>query len=194
MEAVTQPWTSAKGTPEERQLLARFQSGDREAFQPLVRPHLGSLLALGRRLTGDAQWAEDLAQETLVRAFRGLHNFRGEASLRTWLLRIQVRLSREPSRWRRSERASSLADLDVPDHLAQAPEQPVLQRELRDRLDEAMERLPSRQRAALHLRAAEGMDYAAIGSAMGCSQGAARMLVLAARRSVQQRLGRYLAP
>ena len=81
----------------------------------------------------------------------------------------------------------------MPDH-APSPEQPALQRELHDRLDEAMERLTPRQKTALHLRASEGMDYAAIAAVMGGSAGAARMLVLAARRRIQDRMGRYLAP
>jgi RNA polymerase sigma-70 factor (ECF subfamily) len=82
----------------------------------------------------------------------------------------------------------------VPDHLGPTPEQPALQRELRDRLAEAFERLTPRQRTALHLRATEGLDYADIARTMGCRPGAARMLVLAARRRVLERMGGYLAP
>ncbi len=185
---------SGSCTAEERALLARFRAGESTAFHALVRPHLPPLLALARRLTGDHQWAEDLTQETLVRAYRALEGFRAEASLRTWLFRIQIRLAGEPARWRRTERASSLADLDVPDQLGAAPEQPALQRELQDRLAEAMERLSTRQRTALHLRAVEGLDYAAIAGVMECTAGAARMLVLAARKRVLDRMGRYLAP
>ena len=189
--------TATQKNPEpslERELLDRFRAGDRSAFQSLVRPHLGSLMALGRRLAGDAHWGEDLTQETLVRAFRGLDGFRAEGSFRTWLFRIQVRLASEPQRWRRSERAVPTEGLDVPDHLGEGPEQPAITRELRDRLEEAMERLPARQRAALHLRAHEGLGYTAIGGAMACSPGAARMLVLEARRRVMARMGRFLTP
>lgn len=181
-------------TPEELELLDQLRAGERAAFQSLVKPHVASLLALGRRLTGDHQWAEDLTQETLVRAYKGISGFRGDASLRTWLFRIQTRLAAEPDRWRRRDRMSSLTGIDVPDHLGPAPQEPTLQRELRDRLDEAMERLTSRQRAALHLRAVEGLDYSAVARAMGCRPGAARMLVLAARRRVLERMGRYLTP
>jgi RNA polymerase sigma-70 factor (ECF subfamily) len=184
----------ATWSSEERDLLARVRAGDASAFQALVWPHLTSLLALARRLTGDRQWGEDLTQETLVRAYRGLAAFRGESSLLTWLMRIQIRLAKEPGRWCRRERASHVTDLDVPDHLAAPPDQPALQRELRDRLEEAMERCTPRQRTALHLRAAEGLDYAAIATAMECTPAAARMLVLAARQRVLERMGRYLAP
>ena len=193
-EPATTPADRARMTPEQHALFARFRGGDREAFHGLLRPHLGSLLALARRLTGDPHWAEDLVQETLVRAYRGLGEFRGEAALRTWLFRILVRLAAEPSRWRRQERTRSLADLEIPDTMSAGPEAPAIDRELRDRLMEAMERLPPRQRAALHLRAVEGMDYRAIAESLGCSNQAARMLVLEARRKTMERIGRHLLP
>jgi RNA polymerase sigma-70 factor (ECF subfamily) len=178
----------------EEQLLDRLRAGDREAFQTLLRPHLGSLVALARRLTGDTHWADDLTQETLVRAFHGLPRFRGEASLRTWLLRILVHVAAEPSRWKRSEPAQALPEAGVPDRWSEPPDDAALRRELQDRMREAVERLPPRQRLAIHLRAIEGMDYAAIAAVIGCSNGAARMLVLGARERIQQRIGGYLSP
>ncbi|MHC4812076.1 MAG: RNA polymerase sigma factor [Planctomycetota bacterium] len=170
-------------TQAEEKLLSRLRAGDPAAFQTLVRPHLGALLALSRRLTGDAHWAEDLVQETLVRAFRSRAGFRGEASLRTWLFKIQLRLARDPSRWQHQEPAQPLTAVVVPDRLAVLPEDETLSRELRDRLLEAMERLSLRQRTALQ-----------IAEVLGGSRAAARMLVLAARRKVLARMGRYLEP
>ena len=187
---------SRRATPSEAEqaLLSRLRSGEPSAFQTLVRPHLGALMALSRRLTSDSHWAEDLVQETLVRAFRSHASFRGESSLGTWLFRIQLRLARDPGRWQKPERASPLKTTDVPDRMAVLPEDETLSRELRDRLAEAMERLTLRQRSALHLRAIEGLDYAAIAEVLECSPAAARMLVLAARQKVLARMGRYLAP
>lgn len=181
-------------TEAERVLLDRLRAGEAAAFQALVRPHLGPLLALSQRLTGDPHWAEDLVQETLVRAFASRTSFRGDASLGTWLFRIQLRLAAAPERWQKRERAGSLDTVDVPDRLAPLPDEETLGRELRERLDEAMERLTLRQRTALHLRAVEGLDYATIAEVLGCSRAAARMQILAARRKVLARLGRYLEP
>ena len=180
--------------PTEREGLRRFKTGEHRAFQGLVRPHLQGLLALARRQTGDVHWAEDLVQEVLVRAYRGLADFRGDCRLSTWLFRILVRLAGEPERWQRRERAGSLEALEIPDTLDPLPEQDALNRELRHRIDEAMERLSPRQRMALHLRAVEGMDYAAVAAVLECSNPAARMLVLAARRRVLDRLRGYLEP
>ncbi len=156
-----------------------------------MRPQLGALSALARRITGEQHWAEDLVQETLVRAFRGLDKFRGDSGLRTWLIRILVRLSKEPSRWRRGEKAGPL-EIEIPDSMSATPEDRVVERELRDRLEEALERLTPRQRAAFHLRAVEGMDYRAIARSLDCTAVAARMLVLGARRKVMARMGRHL--
>ncbi|MFY9340912.1 MAG: sigma-70 family RNA polymerase sigma factor [Planctomycetota bacterium] len=178
----------------ERHWLARCREGDAAAFQPLLRPHLAALLALAKRHCRDPHWAEDLLQETLVRAFRGLPGFRGDSALRTWLFRILVRLAAEPQRWRADKPARSLDGIDVPDHFDDAAEHGAIARELQDRLDEAMERLTLRQRTALHLRAVEGLDYAAIGGVLCCTAVAARMHVLEARRKVMARLQEHLEP
>lgn len=178
----------------ERHWLERCRQGDATAFQALLRPHLAGLLALARRHCRDPHWAEDLVQETLVRAFRALPAFRGESALRTWLFRILVRLASEPQRWRRGEPGPSLGDLDVPDALGPLAEHDAMARELQDRLAEAMERLTQRQRTALHLRAVEGLDYAAIGAVLQCSPVAARMHVLEARRKVLARVQEHLDP
>lgn len=178
----------------ERHWLTRCQAGDPAAFQPLLRPHLAGLLALARRHCRDPHWAEDLVQETLVRAFRALPSFRGDSALRTWLFRILVRLASEPQRWRRGETGPSLDGVDVPDRLDAVAEHDAMARELQDRLDEAMERLTSKQRTALHLRAVEGLDYAAIAGVLQCSAAAARMHVLEARRKVLGRVQEHLDP
>jgi RNA polymerase sigma-70 factor (ECF subfamily) len=190
---VTRPQSQPGPSAEERDLIARFVAGDRDAFRPLVRPHVDALRALARRALGDADAADDLVQEALIRAARGLAGFRGAASLRTWLFRIVVRLAAEPRRGIRRLRPQPMPD-EIPDGLGPTPFDAALGRELRDRLEEALERLPARQRTALHLRAAEGLDYARIAEVLGCGAGAARMLVLAARKAVARRLGRYLDP
>lgn len=182
-------------SPDDPRLLARLRTGDRAAFQTLLRPLLPGLLGLAQRLCGDPDWAEDLVQETLFRAYQGIHGFRGDSSLRTWLFRIQVRLSTRPQQWQKREPAAcGLAGVKVPDHLGTGPEDACRERELRDRLEEAIERLTTRQRTALHLRAVEGLDYNGIADILGSSAAAARMLVLAAREQIMRRMGRHLAP
>ncbi len=179
---------------EERAALERALAGDRAALQGLLRRHLPPLTGLARRLLGAAaDRTDDLVQETLIAACKGLAGFRGDSSVRTWLFRILVRLASDPKRWRGVPHAGGDLDLaTIPDRCEVDPEQLTLARELRDRIEEAMERLPGRQRAAIHLRAAEGLGYASIGQVLGCSEGAARMLVLSARTNLRARLGDYL--
>lgn len=175
-------------------MLARFRAGEEVAFQALVRPLLPGLLALSHRHCRDPHWAEDLVQETLIRALKGRAGFRGECSLRTWLFRILVRLAAEPRRWQRQDTAESIEPVEIPDTLASLPPDDAMARELQDRIDEAMERLTYRQRTALHLRAVEGMDYRAIADVLQCSAVAARMHVLEARRKVLARVEEHLEP
>jgi len=193
MRPPTEPGAQHRPDEGERALLAQCRAGDQAAYQTLLRPHLPALLGLARRCCRDQHWAEDLVQETLVRAFRGLASFRGDAALRTWLFTILVRLAAEPGRWRHEDAVEPLV-VDVPDHLPAPAEHAAIGRELNDRLAEAMERLTVRQRTALHLRAAEGLDYQAIAAVLGCTAVAARMHVLAARRHVLARLQEHLEP
>jgi len=192
--SLSRPAEPDRLSPTERRELTRFLKGEQDSFATLMRPQLGALRALARRAAGDEHWAEDLLQETLIRAFRGLGRFRGDASLRTWLFRILMRLHAEPGRWRLRGPTISLSEFDIPDALAASPEKGMRERELNERLQECMERLSPKQRSALHLRAVEGMDYASIAIVMGNSVPATRMLVLAARRKVMERMGRHLLP
>jgi RNA polymerase sigma-70 factor (ECF subfamily) len=191
---VAKPSRRSAVSDQEQRWLERCRGGDSQAFQQLLRPHLTGLLALAKRYCRDPHWAEDLVQETLVRAFRGLPAFRGDSALRTWLFRILVRLASEPNPWRRGQAAEPLGEIDVPDRLDARAEHDAIARELQHRLDEAMERLTWRQRTALHLRAVEGLDYRAISAVLSCSTTAARMHVLEARRKVLDRVKEHLDP
>ncbi len=174
-------------------MLRQFREGNSESFDLLVRPHLSSLLALSRRLAAPRS-GDELFQETLIRAYRGLGGFRGYCSLRTWLFRITILLSKEPARWCGGPRSSDQGLDQVPDTIASLPEQHARERELSHRLEEAMERLSLRQRTALHLRTVEGLDYRAIAACMETNDVAARRLVLLARKALLVRLGPHLLP
>ncbi len=179
--------------------LAAAQAGDRDAFDRLVRPMLGNLRALCRRLVVSSR-ADDLLQEGLIRAHRGLAGFRCESSFRSWIVRILMRAAIEPARFDPARSLPGQRDLSmdvvpealVPEALAADPLTHVSARDTLRRVEEAMERLPLRQRSALHLRAVEGWDYAEIARALETSPGAVRMAVLSARRKLRERLGEAL--
>ena len=166
---------------------APLPAADPEAFDRLVRPWLGSLLALCRRLAGEADGA-DLLQLGLLKAWRGLSSFRGETTFRAWLVGILFRLAAEPRRFRPRRRASALPE-SIPDKLDLEPLRRVTAREALERVEQAMERLPLRQRTVLHLRAVEGWSCEETARALGMSEGAVRKALFDARKALRARLG-----
>lgn len=182
-----------RSSPVEPALLRLFQAGDRDVFRRLVGPEIPRLRAFGIRLCGRPDLADDLCQEVLLKAFRGCGSFRGEGSLRSWLFRIAARLAHEPRRFSGEEPAlvqeGSNPVVIAPDP---GPLETATGREFQARLELVLHELPSRQSAAMHLRAVEGFDYERIGTVLGCSNGAARMLVLEARRKLMSTFGKEL--
>ena len=140
--------------------LIAAQAGDALAFDRLLRPMLGKLMALSRRLTISEVQAEELLQEALIRAHRGLPGFRMECSFRSWIFGILYRLSTSPSRFTTLPRKGSV-DLheDLPDRLDADPFTRASARDLLRRVESSMERLPLRQRAALPPRRLPGWSY-----------------------------------
>ncbi len=178
--------------------LRRAAGGDRDAFDRLVRPHLGNLMALARRLTTGEHLAEELLQTTLIRAYAGLRHFRGDAPLRVWISSILYRLATEPHRLAGpgappAGRTTALPD-DVPDALGVDPSVRVSARDMLARVEAAMERLPVRLRTALHLRTVEGWGYDGIARVLETSVSAARNAVMDARRRLRERIGDVLEP
>src|SRR5262245_19843136 len=158
-------WMSAER--DERLLLARAKRGDREAFDQIVRAHLPRLHSFLLRLVGNHEDAEDLAQETLVKAFFALKWFRDESSFSTWLYRIAVHLSRDLHRSRtRRPLPTSLSTVAIQSRDAGPPEQ-LARGEVTRGLIDALERLPYRLRVVLVLRVFEGLEYRDVARAAG---------------------------
>jgi RNA polymerase sigma-70 factor (ECF subfamily) len=147
----------------EAALVRAGQRGDRAALDELLAQHERRVLAVCRGILGHAEDAEDAAQETLYRALCALPRFRGDASFRTWLLRIAVNVSLNWKRSRRPAEAWDPESLDAPADAA-SPEEIVL---LRLQISEALGGLPPHRRAILLLRELEGWDVEEIGAAMG---------------------------
>lgn len=167
----------------EKELIARAQKGDRAAFAALVRAHQDEVYTLARRLVGDPHLASDVAQEALIRAWRALPKFRGEARLSTWLYRITVNTS-----WTHKDRANRHAASPIDEHYdIAAPEgadHPVVAGEileLRGRLRAALDRLPEGQRKVVVMKDIHGWSHAEIAEATGISVTAAKVRLHRAR-------------
>lgn len=167
----------------EKELIARAQKGDRAAFAALVRAHQNEVYTLARRLVGDPHMASDVAQETLIRAWKALPKFRGDAQLSTWLHRITVNTS-----WTHKKRAQRMSVSSIDDHLdiaapedADHPSVAGELLELRGRLRGALDRLPEGQRQVVVMKDIYGWSHAEIAKAMDISVTAAKVRLHRAR-------------
>lgn len=156
-------------------LLARARAGDAHARDELIGRYVDDVFALTSRMLGNAEQGADAAQDAFVNALRGLDSFRGEASFRTWLLRIAANAAR--TAMRRSGRRRE-APLEIVEATAADPADPtriVTQRSEAARAIALLAGLPARQRQVVTLRATVGLDYREIGRLLGCSETAARV-------------------
>lgn len=167
----------------EQALIARAQEGDRSAFAALLREHQDEVYTLARRLVGDPHLASDVAQEALIRAWRALPRFRGDAKLSTWLYRITVNTA-----WTHKQRARRHQGASIDDHLDLAapidaghPEVAGEILELRGRLRLALDRLPDAQREVVVLKDIYGWSHAEIADSMEISVTAAKVRLHRAR-------------
>lgn len=174
----------------ERELIARAQDGDRAAFAALVREHQDEVYTLARRLVGDPHLAADVAQEALIRAWRALPRFRGDARLSTWLYRITVNTA-----WTQKKRARRHQSASIEDHLEMPapidsghPEVAGEILELRGRLRGALDRLSDAQREVVVLKDIYGWSHAEIAKSMGISVTAAKVRLHRARASLARDL------
>lgn len=143
----------------ERELVARAQAGDVAAFERLAGAHTDHLYAVVLRLVGDRGEAEDVVQEALLRAWRGMGRFQGHSMFFTWLYRIAVNeANRALEKRSRAGRGVQVAEdsVQVPAPAHQEPANQAEQHELQDALDRAVADLAPAYRAALVLRDIEG--------------------------------------
>jgi RNA polymerase sigma-70 factor (ECF subfamily) len=149
----------------ETALLQAGRAGDRDALDRLLALHEGRVHAVCRGVLGHAEDAKDAAQETFYRALCALPRFRGDASFRTWLLRIAMNVSLNWKRRRRPTEAWEEEQLPpAAPGASLSPEATVM---LRMQVSEALNALPPQRRAAFLLREVEGWDVNEIGTAMG---------------------------
>lgn len=131
-------------------------------------------LSIARSLLGSREAAEDAVQEAFERAFRRLRTFRGDASLSTWFLRIVVNTAHRHGRRRRRLLAFTRVEAPAIERArsgSRTPEQVSEANEIGRRLDQALARLPRRQRTAFVLRYLEGLSTAETAGVMSCAEG-----------------------
>jgi RNA polymerase sigma-70 factor (ECF subfamily) len=180
-------------------LVAQALGGDRDAFRVLVERHSRTLFRLSFRMTGNEQDAEEVVQETMLRAYRRLDKFEARANFGTWLYRIGVNCSLDLMRKRRPElKRRQLAkdgDTEMQDPLETAvsndpgPDRLILSGELGEQVRVAMMQLSPVERTAFVMRHFEGNSIEEIGQTLGLGAGATKNSVFRAVQKLRQHLG-----
>ena len=181
-------------------LVERFKRGDRRAFEMLVVKYQRRIERLIARMVRDSDLVEDIAQETFIRAYRALPQFRGESAFYTWLYRIAVNsakkaladLKRDPVL---TESAFAMREEDDetsrgPAELSsgETPESLLASKEIAATVNAAIEDLSEDLRQAIVLREIEGLSYDEIAEAMNCPIGTVRSRIFRAREAIAERL------
>lgn len=175
-----------------RELWERCLAGDREAFEGLVGPFVEPALGLARRLLGNADDAEDVVQDALLKSHGSLASLADPRGVRSWFLSIVWRQGLDALRRRKTR--SRHENAWAPRPPGQATDELSARRELLARVHVVLEELPPKQRAALHLKVYEDLDYAEIARIVGITPGSARVYVVKARHHLRERLGSELSP
>jgi RNA polymerase sigma-70 factor (ECF subfamily) len=176
----------------ELDLIARAKGGDVAAFEQLARPHVDRLFAASLRLVGDRGEAEDVMQETLLRAWKGIGGFRGRSEFSTWLYRIAINeANRSLKKGTRRPEVTGLADAQLqlsspPDH---GPARHAESRELRDAVRTALLALPLPYRTAVVLRDIEGLSTREAAYVAGIGEAALKSRLHHARLKIRAALG-----
>jgi RNA polymerase sigma-70 factor (ECF subfamily) len=175
---------------DQAQLVVAAKSGDRQAFDELVRATYTDVYTLAYRLTGDEEDARDVTQEAYLRAYKGLRRFRGDARFSTWMYRITANCASTALTKRSRDRHDQLDDeAVVADARPEVDPEAMADAELlRDRVNAALEELPERLRAVVVLRDVYDLPHQAIADELGISEAAAKVRLHRARRRLRQRL------
>jgi RNA polymerase sigma-70 factor (ECF subfamily) len=175
----------------ESDLVSRAKNGERNAFGELVCIHAQGVRNVIYRMCGDAQIAEDAAQETFIQAWLHLASYRPQASLRNWLYRIALNAATDILRKERRILPGALDDLDLPDS-GPGPEAWFFQEERAADIRKAVLSLPAACRAVLVLREYEGLSYQEIAETLDIPSGTVMSRLNYARKLLRNKLEQKL--
>jgi len=180
----------------DQELVERVQKGDKKAFDLLVLKYQQRIVQLIGRYIRDPSEALDVAQDSFIKAYRALPNFRGDSAFYTWLYRIAINTAKNHlvSRSRRPshsdietevaeqfEGSTSLRNYDTPEGL-------LLTDEIAQTVRGAIRELPEELATAISLRELEGLSYEEIAEAMSCPVGTVRSRIFRAREAIDKKL------
>ncbi|MFN7140824.1 MAG: sigma-70 family RNA polymerase sigma factor [Limisphaerales bacterium] len=198
------PETLEKPTNEaedDLKLVKRAQEGDASAYDLLMRKYQQRIYATLYNMTSNHEDANDLTQETFIKAYQALKTFKGDAGFYTWVYRIAVNKTLNFLKQRKNKHHMSLNDLDFnaehdPDLVAlvsdKTPRRDADLTELQEKLNAAMQKLSEPHRLVVTLHDIQGLSHEEIGQIMECNPGTVRSRLFYARQQLQAILSSYL--
>jgi RNA polymerase sigma-70 factor (ECF subfamily) len=176
-------------------LVERVQAGDKQAFDLLVSKYQRRLMRLLTRIVNDTAEAEDVVQETFIKAYRALRHFRGDSAFYTWLYRIGINTAKNAlaNQGRRvamadaEEQAEGYGDGEQLRDI-NTPESMLASKQIAQTVNAAMDALPVDLRTAIALREIEGLTYEEISDIMACPIGTVRSRIFRAREVIAEKL------
>jgi len=194
------PIAASQPVPE-TELVKHARKGDLEAYDELVRRYQERIYATIYHMTSNHEDANDLAQESFIKAFHALKSFKGGSSFYTWVYRIAVNKTINFLKQRKNRVQMSLDDLDFnaehdPDLVAliseKTPRREINLAELQEKLNEAMQKLSESHRLVVTLHDVQGLSHEEIAKIMDCNIGTVRSRLFYARQQMQAYLSDYL--
>ncbi len=189
------------GAAEEETLVRRARLGHLEAYDELIRRYQERIYATIYHMTSNHEDANDLAQETFIKAFQALKSFKGGSSFYTWIYRIAVNKTINFLKQRKHRAHMSLNDLDFnaehdPDLVAliseKTPRREINLAELQEKLNTALQKLSEAHRLVVVLHDVQGLPHEEIARIMDCNIGTVRSRLFYARQQLQAYLSDYL--
>ncbi|WP_411826222.1 RNA polymerase sigma factor [Luteolibacter sp. AS25] len=188
--------TAVSDAEEDARLVALAQGGDLKAYDELVTRHRGKIYAMIRNMVKNDADAWDLSQDAFIKAWKALPRFEGRSRFSTWLFRISHNVVYDWVRKRKIESAGELNDeifdrekIDssaktAPSYI-EAPDDALATSELREKIQEALDKLSPEHREAIVLKDAQGLSYKEIADVMDCTLGTVMSRLFYARQKLQ---------
>jgi RNA polymerase sigma-70 factor (ECF subfamily) len=170
------------------------ESGDPSFVDELVRRHLPRINALIFQMVLDESVADDLTQESLLRALRGLSGFRGKSTFATWLFRVAMNTTYSHLKRQKSSPVKYCSDVPERESNGAGPDEAVLEAELDTEIKAALAELPAELRAAVALTSLQGLDANEAAEIAGCAPGTIYARTHSARKKLRHRLQEWLTP
>ncbi|MCX7612387.1 MAG: sigma-70 family RNA polymerase sigma factor [Ignavibacterium sp.] len=183
-----------KNQLDDNQLIDRFLAGDEHAFKILIDKYKRKIYLTAYRLLGNHEDANDITQEVIIKTYKELKNFRKESSIYTWLYRITTNLSLNELKKRKIRNYFDFDELDewLFKDEKQSPELSYRENELSNKIQEAINKLPEKQRIVFTLRYYDGLSYEEISEILGTSVGALKANYFHAVNKLQKELKNVL--